>query len=320
MNDFVLFGGTAHPELATSIAHVLGVRLGACQVERFPDGELSVQLLESVRGKEVFVVQPTSPPVNDHLVELLAWADVCRRSTAARVTAIVPYFGYARADKRNCRREPITASMVATLMQAAGIDHVLTLDLHTPQVEGFFRIPVNMLTAVPTLCDKLRERLPEGTVVLSPDAGRVRLATAYAERLCALGARRRLTLLSVMFHRFNVRVTLEVECWLTWLVMTPRLHGIHHSIVREEQDSNWSSGLTLWDRIHGTYRANVPQNEITVGVPALREPGDVTLSRMLTKPLVEGPAPWCLSDSTEPKHGALAGPPSRLPNERGVGP
>ena len=183
MNDFVLFGGTAHPELATSVAHELSVRLGACRVKRFPDGEVSVQLLESVRGKEVFVMQPTSPPVNDHLMELLAWADVCRRSAAARVTAIVPYFGYARADKRNCRREPITASMVATIMQASGIDHVLTLDLHTPQVEGFFHIPVDTLTAVPTLCDALRERLPEGTVVVSPDAGRVRLATEYAERL-----------------------------------------------------------------------------------------------------------------------------------------
>ena len=117
---------------------------------------------EPVRGREVFLVQPTAPPVNDHLVELLAFADACRRSAAARITAVVPYFGYARADKRHGRREPITASLVARLMQAAGVDHIVTLDLHAEQIEGFFHIPVDSLTAVPTLCQALRGRLPEG--------------------------------------------------------------------------------------------------------------------------------------------------------------
>src|SRR5919199_1091455 len=169
-----IFAGTANSDLARGVARELGVRLGACSVERFPDGEVSVRLEEPVRGREVFVVQPTSPPVNEHLVELLAFADACRRSSAARVTAIVPYFGYARSDKREGRREPVMASTVAYLMQAAGIDHVVTMDLHAPQIEGFFRIPVDSLTAVPTFCDALRERLPRGTVVVSPDAGRVK--------------------------------------------------------------------------------------------------------------------------------------------------
>src|SRR5215213_1944286 len=174
--DFVIFAGTANTELAASVARELGVRLGACAVERFPDGETSVRLDEPVRGREVFVVQPTVPPVNDHLVELLAFADGCRRASAGRITVIVPYFGYARSDKRNSRRVPVMASMVADLMQSVGISHVVTVDVHTPQLEGFFRIPVDGLTAVPTLVESLRGRLPEGTVVVSPDAGRVRMA------------------------------------------------------------------------------------------------------------------------------------------------
>jgi ribose-phosphate pyrophosphokinase len=182
-DDFIVFAGTANAELAASIARELGVELGACAVERFPDGETSVRLDEPVRGREVFIVQPTVPPVNDHLVELLAFADGCRRASAARITAIVPYFGYARSDKRNGRRVPVTASMVADLMQAVGIAHVVTVDMHTPQLEGFFHIPVDSLTAVPVLADAMRERLPEGTVVVSPDAGRVQMATEFAHRL-----------------------------------------------------------------------------------------------------------------------------------------
>ena len=180
-----IFAGTANPDLARGVARELGVRLGACAVERFPDGEVSVRLEESVRGREVFVVQPTSPPVNEHLVELLAFADACRRASAARTTAVVPYFGYARADKRRGRREPITASVVADLLQTVGVAHVLTVDVHAPQVEGFFRIPLDNLTAVPALCEALGGRLPGGAVVVAPDAGRVPVAAEYARRLKA---------------------------------------------------------------------------------------------------------------------------------------
>ncbi|HLF83486.1 MAG TPA: ribose-phosphate pyrophosphokinase, partial [Blastocatellia bacterium] len=163
----------------------LGLPLGACAVERFPDGETWVGLDEPVRGRDVFIVQSTSPPVNESLVELLAFSDACRRAAAGRITAIMPYFGYARQDKRHGRREPITASMVALLLQAVGINHVVTVDLHTPQIEGFFQIPVDSLTAVPTLSKALSTRLPEGVVVVSPDAGRVKMATEYAQRLSA---------------------------------------------------------------------------------------------------------------------------------------
>ena len=184
-DGFTVFAGTANPELAGAVARELGVRLGASAVERFPDGEVSVRLEEPVRGREVFIVQPTSPPVNEHLVELLAFADACRRSSAAAITAVVPYFGYARADKRHGRREPITASMAAGLMEAVGIDHVVTVDVHAPQIEGFFRAPVDSLTAVPALAGALEGRLGDGAAVVSPDAGRVKMATEYAHRLGA---------------------------------------------------------------------------------------------------------------------------------------
>lgn len=183
MDNFILFSGTANPGLAKAIAQELDVPLGASVTEQFPDGELVVRLLESVRQKAVFIVQSTSPPVNDRLVELMAFADACRRAAAERITAIVPYFGYARADKRHGRREPITASMVAEVLEAVGIDRVVTLDLHAPQIEGFFRIPVDGLTAVPTLGEALRDRLPQDVVVVSPDTGRVEMATQYAQRL-----------------------------------------------------------------------------------------------------------------------------------------
>ncbi len=183
--DFVLFAGTASSELGGAIAAELGVGLGACSIERFPDGELSVRLAEPVRRREVFLVQSTAPPVNEHLLELLTVTDACRRSAATRITAVVPYFGYARSDKRHARREPITASLVARLMEAAGVDHVITLDLHASQIEGFFHIPVDSLTAVPVICRALGERLPASVAVVSPDTGRVGMATEYAHRLGA---------------------------------------------------------------------------------------------------------------------------------------
>jgi ribose-phosphate pyrophosphokinase len=192
--DFVLFAGSANRPLAERIARVLGTTLGNATSERFPDGEVSVELLDSVRHKDVFLVQPTSPPVNDHLMELLAFVDACRRASAASVTAVIPYFGYARSDKRDGRRAPIMASLTAELLQSAGVQHVIVLDPHTPQVEGFFGIPVDTVSAVCVLSDALRSLLPPGIVVVSPDAGRVPMASEFARRLDAsvavLGKRR----------------------------------------------------------------------------------------------------------------------------------
>jgi len=183
MPDFALFAGSANPQLAQAIADRLGVQLACCEVQRFPDGEVSVELTESVRRRDVFIVQPTSPPVDRHLVELLAFADACRRASAERVIAVVPYFGYSRSDKRVRRRQPIGAAMVASLFQAVGIAHLVVVDIHTPQTEGFFTIPVESLTAIPLLAGALRDRLPRDAVVVSPDAGRVASTTAFANEL-----------------------------------------------------------------------------------------------------------------------------------------
>lgn len=179
----LLFAGSGNPALATAVASELGQPLGACTIRRFPDGEVAVELDESVRGLEVILLQSTGPPVNDHLMELLALADACRRAAAARIVAVVPYLGYARGDKREGRRVPVMARLTAELIETAGVDHVLSLDVHTQQLEGFFRIPVDVLTAVPVLCEAVRERLPADAVVVSPDLGAIRLATGYGRRL-----------------------------------------------------------------------------------------------------------------------------------------
>jgi ribose-phosphate pyrophosphokinase len=183
IGEFAVIGGTAAPDLARAVANELHVSLAAATAAHFPDGETAVELLETVRGKTVFVVQPTGPPVNDNLIELLAFADACRRASAAHVCAVMPYFGYARSDKRHGRREPITASMVARLIQAVGIDRVIAVDLHASQIEGFFQIPVDSLSAVSVICDALQPHVTRDTVVVSPDVGRLRMATDYAERL-----------------------------------------------------------------------------------------------------------------------------------------
>jgi ribose-phosphate pyrophosphokinase len=181
--EFTIFTGTANPALARATACELGTHLGRCEVERYPDGNVAVQLLESVRRREVFLMQSTSPPASDNLLELLALADACRRAGAGRITAIVPYFGHGRADKRNGRREPIMARVIADVLQVVGVDQVVVVDLHTPQIEGFFHAPVDSLTAVPILCQALAGRLPAEIVVVSPDVGRVGMASRYAQSL-----------------------------------------------------------------------------------------------------------------------------------------
>ncbi len=183
MTHFSLFRGTANPDLSIEIARILDHSLSPSQTEVFPDGEVSVRLDEAVRGHPVFIVQSTAPPVTENLFELLLFVDACRRAASGHVTAVVPYFGYARADRRHGRRESIAASMVARLCQAVGLSHLVTVDLHTTQIEGFFHLPVEHLTAVPTLCDELKGRLAPETVVVSPDEGRLEMAGKYAQRL-----------------------------------------------------------------------------------------------------------------------------------------
>lgn len=175
--------GSAHPAMAADIARILGAPLVPVHLERFPDGELSVQLLEAVRGLTAVVVQPTGPPVDANLIELLALVDACRRAAAERVIAVVPYLGYARGDRRHGRSEPIMASLTARLLETAGVAHLLAVDLHAPQIEGFFQIPVDDLSPFPALLAAVRSELPPDVVVISPDLGRLGLATRYADEL-----------------------------------------------------------------------------------------------------------------------------------------
>jgi ribose-phosphate pyrophosphokinase len=182
--SFILFSGTANPALAAGVARELNVPLGNATVQRFPDGEVSVRLEQRVRRRDVLVIQPTCPPVDSNLLELLSFADACRRSSAASITAVIPYFGYARSDKRGGeRREPIMARLVATLLESAGIDRVVLVDPHTPQIEGFFSKPVDTVLSAPAIVGALRERVPKNIVVVSPDVGRASTAVKYAKML-----------------------------------------------------------------------------------------------------------------------------------------
>ena len=182
--DLTVFSGSAQIPLARAIAGTLGVELGKREIERFPDGESRVQILESVRGHDVYVVQPTGPPVEANLVELLLLVDACRRAGAERLTAVIPYFGYARQDRRASGREPIAARLIADLIHAAGVDHVVAVDLHSPALEGFFSGPLEHLTAVPVLAEPLRRLALGGNcVVVAPDLGAARLADRYARLL-----------------------------------------------------------------------------------------------------------------------------------------
>lgn len=181
--ELSIIAGSANPPLAESVAAALGARLGSRIVQRFPDSELHVEILESVRGRDVYLLQPTSPPVDEHLVELLFLADACRRAGAARMTAILPYFGYARQDRRARGREPVGARLVADLLSAAGLSRIVAVDLHSPALEGFFALPLEHLSAVPLLAEAARPWVTGDGVIVAPDLGAAKLADRYARIL-----------------------------------------------------------------------------------------------------------------------------------------
>ena len=184
--DLKIFSGSAHPDLAREIADGLGVSVGRAALRRFSDTEVSFQIDENIRGTDVFIVQPTCTPVDEHLVELCVMIDAFRRSSAARITAVLPYYGYARQDRKDKPRVPISAKLVANLLEAAGTNRVLTMDLHKAQIQGFFDIPVDHLFAAPVFIDYLsRVELSQDDTIVSPDAGGVERARAYAKRLNA---------------------------------------------------------------------------------------------------------------------------------------
>lgn len=183
LDDVLLFAGPAHPVLAREVAEELAIPLAECEFSRFPDGEVSVRIDSPVRGRHVALIQPTGPGVNDHLMELLAFADACRRAGVGSVTALVPYFGYARSDRRQGEQVPVMASLAAAVIEAAGVDHVVTLDVHAPQVEGFFRIAADNLSAVPVLAGALASYITPASVIVAPDLGAAKLAAAYGRAL-----------------------------------------------------------------------------------------------------------------------------------------
>jgi ribose-phosphate pyrophosphokinase len=182
-SDFLIVSGNVNRELAIAIGQLLDVEIGRCRVERFPDTEINVQLDEPVRDRRVFIVQSSCPPVDEHAMEAFAIADACRREGASSITWIAPYFGYARSDKRKGRRTALMGRLVADFAEHAGIGHVIAVDLHSPQVEGFFHVPLENLTAVPVISDALKPHLEPESVIVSPDTGGMKLASAYASQL-----------------------------------------------------------------------------------------------------------------------------------------
>ena len=201
-----IISGTAHPQLAKDIAKVMGLPLCDATVNTFPDGESFVQIKESIRGADAFIVQPTCPPTNHNLMELLVMVDAVRRASASRITAVIPFYGYARQDRKDKPRVPITSKLVANLLTAAGVNRVLTMDLHAAQIQGFFEIPVDHLHSVPVLIKHLKANYVKdmnNLVVVSPDIGGVKNAKSYANILgtdLAIVAKQRISATEVDAH------------------------------------------------------------------------------------------------------------------------
>src|ERR1043165_2564674 len=183
--EMKVFSGTANRDLAKAICKYIGTPLGQATISSFPDGETYVKIEENIRGRDVFIIQPTSPPTNQHLMELLIMVDAARRASADRITAVIPFFGYARQDRKDQPRVPITAKLVANLLHAAGVSRVLTMDLHAQQVQVFFDLPVDHLYSMPVLLKYLRTRLTRKLTVVSPDVGGLKMASAYSPALRA---------------------------------------------------------------------------------------------------------------------------------------
>lgn len=179
----LIFSGNAHLDLAHKIADFCGLSLGTAKIQQFPDGETDINVQEDVRGADVFIIQPTCPPVNHNLMELLILIDCIRRASAKRITAVIPYFGYARQDRKDTSRVPITAKLVANILTQAGANRILTIDLHAAQIQGFFDIPVDHLYAKPILCRYIKSLNLENFVVVAPDMGSLKMVRAYSKHL-----------------------------------------------------------------------------------------------------------------------------------------
>jgi len=181
----MVFSGNSNPQLGQEIAGYLGVELGKVKLAQFSNGEIYVKYLESVRGADVFLIQTMCPPINAHLMELLVMIDALKRASAERISAVIPHYGYSRQDKKTTAREPITAKLVADLLTVAGINRMLSMDLHAGQIQGFFDVPVDHLTSLPVLTGYFKEKEMKELVIVSPDVGRVKLAKKFADKLGA---------------------------------------------------------------------------------------------------------------------------------------
>ncbi len=183
MSNFMIFSGTANPKLAQEIAHYLDMPLSEATIKRFSDGEINIQIAESVRGKDVYIIQPTSAPANANLMELLIMVDALKRSSAKSITAVIPYYGYARQDRKAAPRVPISAKLVADMLETAGVTRVITVDLHASQIQGFFNIPVDNLYGATLFLDYIKQKDIKNPIIASPDIGGVARARYFAERL-----------------------------------------------------------------------------------------------------------------------------------------
>ncbi|MEA3383077.1 MAG: ribose-phosphate pyrophosphokinase [Campylobacterota bacterium] len=183
MNDYILVAGTANPKFAKKVADTLGKDLAEVEVKRFSDGEINVNITESVRGKDIFIIQPTCAPANDNLMEILIIVDALKRSSAGTINAVIPYFGYARQDRKAAPRVPITAKLVADMLETAGVQRVITVDLHAAQIQGFFNIPVDHLVGANLFVEYIQNKNLKNPIIASPDVGGVARARGYAEKL-----------------------------------------------------------------------------------------------------------------------------------------
>ncbi|MCC6587987.1 MAG: ribose-phosphate pyrophosphokinase [Bryobacterales bacterium] len=262
MDRLKVFTGNANPALATEICSHLGRKLGEASVKHFSDGEIYLQILENVRGMDVFVVQPTCTPVDKNLLELLLMIDALKRSSAERITAVLPYYGYARQDRKDKPRVPISAKLVASLLETAGADRILALDLHAAQIQGFFDIPVDHLFATPVLIDHFRRMPDDNFIVVSPDAGGVERARAFAKRLS-----RPLAIIDKRREEVNVAEVMNV---------IGDVHGKHCLIVDDLIDTA------------GT---------LVKGAEALLKNGATAVSACATHAVLSGPAVQRISES-----------------------
>ncbi|MBW2278426.1 MAG: ribose-phosphate pyrophosphokinase [Deltaproteobacteria bacterium] len=260
--DLKVFSGNGNPKLARAICEYLRVPLGQWKLTRFADGEVYCQVLENVRGADVFVIQPTCPPVNENLMELLIAVDGLKRASAARITAVLPYYGYARQDRKDKPRVPISAKLVADLLQAAGIQRVLAMDLHAPAIQGFFDVPVDHLFAAPVHLEWIEKQKYDNLTLVSPDAGGVERARAYAKRLGA-----DLAIIDKRREEMNVAQTMNV--------------------IGEVTDRT----CVIIDDLVDT------AGTLVGSVGALKERGARTVVACFTHALLSGPAMCRLSDS-----------------------